>query len=86
MHTVIVLSGGFALLAVCLLLGHAWGNGMPGVLAGARAFVPLWLVAAFFNMWVGTTHGHSWTAELPIFLVVFAVPASVAALLWWRLG
>jgi hypothetical protein len=85
MHTVIVIGGGFALMAACLLLGHAWG-GMPGLLTGARLFIPLWLVGAFVNMWVGTTHGYSWAEEFPIFLGIFAVPAVVAGLLWWKLA
>jgi len=85
MHTVIVLGGGFALMAACLLLGHAWG-GMPGLVAGAKLFIPLWLLGALVNMWVGTTHGYSWGEELPIFLGIFAVPAVVAGLLWWKLA
>lgn len=85
MHTVIVLGGGFGLLLACALLGHAWGA-MPGLLTGLKLFLPLWLVGAFVNMWVGTTHGYSWGEEFPIFLAIFAVPAVVAGLLWWRLG
>jgi len=85
MHTVIVLAGGFCLLAACGLLGHAWGT-MPGLLLGVKLFIPLWFVAAFINMWVGTTHGYSWGEEFPIFLAIFAVPAVAAGLLWWRLG
>ena len=85
MHTLIVLGGGLAVLAACLLLGHAWGNGMPGVLAGAKVFIPLWLLGAFANMWVGTHHGYSWSEEFPIFLGIFALPAAAAALLWWKL-
>ncbi len=85
MHTVIVLGGGFGLLLACTLLGHAWGA-MPGLLTGLKLFLPLWLIGAFVNMWVGTTHGYSWSEEFPIFLAIFAVPAVVAGLLWWRLG
>lgn len=84
MHTVIVIGGGFALLAACLLLGHAWG-GMAGLLTGAKLFIPLWLAGAFVNMWVGvSTAGYSWSEEFPIFLGIFAVPTVVAGLLWWK--
>jgi hypothetical protein len=83
MHTVIVLGGGFSLMVACLLLGHAWG-GMSGLVTGAQLFIPLWLVGAFVNMWAGTTHGYSWGEEFPIFLGIFAVPAAVAGLLWWK--
>jgi len=86
MHTIVVIAGGFAALLAFLLLGHAWGNGMPGVLTGAKAFIPLWLAGAFVNMWIGTTHGYSWGEEFPIFIGIFAMPAAVAALVWWRLA
>jgi len=33
-HTAIVVGGGFSLLLSCLLLGHAFGGGMPGAVAG----------------------------------------------------
>jgi hypothetical protein len=86
MHTVIVLGGGFSLLLCCLLLGHAWG-GMPGLVRGAQAFIPLWLLGAAINMWVGVSHaGYTVAEELPIFAGISAVPAMVAGLLWWRLG
>jgi hypothetical protein len=86
-HTAIVLGGGFALLLSCLLLGHAFGGGMPGAVTGAKVFIPLWLVAAGVNMWLGVSQaGYSVADEFPIFLGVFAVPAAVAALLCWLLS
>ncbi|MCB1625843.1 MAG: hypothetical protein KDI32_14705 [Pseudomonadales bacterium] len=84
MHTVIVVGGGLALLLACVLLGHAWGS-MPGVVVGAKAFIPIWLLGAFVNMWVGTTHGYSCGDEFPIFLAIFAAPAIAAGLIWWKL-
>ena len=87
MHTAIVLGGGFALLLSCLLLGHAFGGGMSGAVSGAKVFIPLWLVAAGVNMWLGVSQaGYSVADELPIFLGVFALPAAVAGLLCWRLA
>jgi hypothetical protein len=86
-HTAIVLGGGFALLLSCLLLGHAFGGGMSGAVSGAKVFIPLWLVAAGVNMWLGVSQaGYSVADELPIFLGVFALPAAVAGLLCWRLA
>jgi hypothetical protein len=85
-HTAIVLGGGFALLLSCLLLGHAFG-GMPGAVTGAKVFIPLWLVAAGVNLWLGVSQaGYSIAEELPIFLAIFAVPAAVAGLLCWLLS
>jgi len=86
MHTIIVLLGGAALLVACLLLGHAFGS-MRGLVWGARVFIPLWLFLAAINMWIGVSRaGYSVADEAPIFLVIFAVPAAVAALAWWKFG
>ena len=36
-------------------------------------------------MWVGVTHaGYSVAEELPIFALIFLVPAAVAAIVWWK--
>jgi len=72
-HTVKVIAGGFVLLALCVLIGRA---------SGARLFIPLWLVGAGINLWIGVTRaGYSVAEEAPIFLLVFAVPAVVALVL-----
>jgi hypothetical protein len=84
MHTVKINAGGFALLALCLLIGRRTA-GAGGVATAARLFVPLWLGAAAVNMYVGVTRaGYSVADEAPIFAVVFAIPAAVALLIWWR--
>ena len=89
-HTVKVIAGGFVLLALCLLIGR-WIGGPPPAAAGlataAKVFIPLWLIAAGINLWVGVAKaGYSVAEEAPIFLVVFAVPAAVALLLLWWLS
>ena len=82
MHTLLVMGAGFALLAVCLLLGRGRG----AMAHAALVFIPLWLVGAGINMAVGVlTAGYSVAEELPIFAVIFAVPALLAGFLWWRL-
>ncbi|WP_198971861.1 hypothetical protein [Xylophilus sp. ASV27] len=88
MHTIMVMGGGFALLVVFLLAGRLMGDGSALALAtAAKWFIPAWFVGAGINMAVGVLKaGYSVAEELPIFLLVFAVPAAVAALLWWRLG
>jgi len=51
----------------------------------ARIFIPIWLAAALLNMWVGVARaGYSISEELPIFLLIFALPAGVAAFAWWK--
>src|ERR1700689_3022938 len=87
MHTAIVLGGGFALLLSCLLLGHAFGGGMPGAVTGAKLFIPLWLIGAGVNMWLGVSQaGYTAAEEFPIFLAIFGLPAGAAGVLWWALS
>jgi len=66
MHTVIVVGGGFALLLACVLLGHAFGGGMPGLLTGAKLFIPLWLLGAALNTWIGVRQAGYSAAEEPL--------------------
>jgi hypothetical protein len=87
-HTVKVIAAGFALLAVCLLIGRVTTfPSSAGVVLGAKIFLPLWLVGAGINMWIGVSRaGYTVREEAPIFALVFAVPAAVALLVWWRLA
>jgi hypothetical protein len=88
MHTISVIVGGLLLLGFCLLVGRLTGGASPSVVAtSALYFIPIWLVAAAINMWVGVSRaGYSVAQEFPIFLIVFAIPAAVAAFLWWKLS
>ena len=85
MHTIKVLAAGFALLAVCLLAGRSLGTPGAGLALGARLFIPLWLVGAAVNMWIGVSRaGYSIADEAPVFLLVFGIPAAAALLVIWR--
>ena len=87
MHTVKVIAGGLALLALCLVAGRLiGGGGPPTLLAGsALVFVPLWLIGAGINMWLGVSRaGYSVKEEVPYFLIVFLIPTAFALLVWWR--
>lgn len=87
MHMLLVIVGGAVLLGVFLLFGKLWGGDPAGMATGARLFVPAWLVVALVNMWVGVNKaGYTVAEELPILLVVFAVPAGLAALIAWQLA
>jgi hypothetical protein len=84
MHTILVITGGLVLLLIAILLGR-WIGGPGSMAAAALYFLPVWLVCALINMWVGVSHaGYSVAQEAPIAAVVFAVPAAVAVFLWWR--
>ncbi len=88
MHTLIVMGSGFVLLALFLLAGRVLGGGGDAALGTAALwFVPAWFVGAGINMAVGVIEaGYSVAEELPIFLLVFAVPAAVAGIVWWKFG
>ena len=84
MHTLMVLTGGFVLLAACVLLSRKLGSGYS---TGALVFVPLWFAAAALNMWTGVTRaGYTVAEEFPIFLGIFSLPTLVALVLWWRMS
>jgi len=89
MHTLLVIAGGFALLAVCLLMGWraARTNPTAGFARAARLFLPVWLLAAAINLWFGMRYrGYSFGEEARVFVIVFATPAVVAMLIWWRVS
>lgn len=86
MHMLLVIAGGFLLLGVFLLFGKLWGGDVAGVIAGAKAFIPVWAAIALANMWVGVTKaGYTVTQELPILIVVFVVPTLIAGIAAWQL-
>ena len=83
MRTVLIILGGVALLGICLLAGRLIaGSGTAATVTAAKVFIPIWLVVAAVNLWMGTRAGYSVTEELPIFLLIFAAPAVVAAFIW----
>jgi hypothetical protein len=88
MRSAIIIVGGFVLLAICLFAGRLFGRpGAQAMIAGAQVFIPLWFIAAAVNMWIGVSRaGYTFMEELPIFLVIFGLPAAVAAFVWWKLS
>ncbi|HIE1100731.1 MULTISPECIES: hypothetical protein [Stenotrophomonas] len=87
MHVLLVIVGGTLLLGVFLLFGHLWSVGSSQLPAALLAFIGTWLLVAVANMWVGVSRaGYAVREELPILLLVFAVPALLAGFLYWRLA
>ncbi|MBK4216056.1 hypothetical protein JJJ17_08975 [Paracoccus caeni] len=79
MHMVMVICGGFMLLATFALFGKLWGGDAAGISTAIRAFIPVWLLITLVNMWVGVTQaGYTYSQEAPILLLNFAIPAAVA--------
>lgn len=80
MHTVYVIAGGLLLLGIFLVFARAF-DGVDHAMRGRfiLAFIPVWLACALYNLWIGVSRaGYPVSDELPIFLVVFGVPASLA--------
>ncbi len=85
MHTIIVLAIGFGLLGACALAGYLLG-GVSAIATAALVFLPLWFIGAGINMVLGVKKaGYSVAEEAPMFLLVFAVPAAAALVVWWML-
>lgn len=86
MHSLKVIAAGFALLGALHFLSRRLklGSGDPTGFA-VRLFLPLWLVVALINLWVGVSRaGYTVMQELPFFALVFGLPAAFAALLFLR--
>ena len=86
MRTLLFLVVGFLLLAVCALLGRLFSAHYPNATYTATvAFILIWLGVSAANLWVGVSKGgYTFADELPIFLVIFAVPTIVAIVLKWK--
>jgi hypothetical protein len=66
--------------------GRPPGRRTPAIATAALLFLPLWLAGAGINMVLGVKRaGYSVKEEAPMFLLVFAVPATAALLAWWML-
>jgi hypothetical protein len=84
MRTAIIIVGGLLLFGVFVVIARFVGGTQTTVTA-AKIFIAVWLVAALINLWVGVARaGYSIAEELPIFLLIFAIPAAVAAFMWWK--
>jgi hypothetical protein len=87
MRTILFLAAGLLLAAAFLLLARLFTpQYADATRVATAAFVALWLVVAGVNMWLGVSKaGYGVMEELPIFLLIFAVPAAAAVLVKWRL-
>jgi hypothetical protein len=82
MRTLIVIIGGFVMWAASLGVARLLGGSMK---TATITFVALWFAIAAANMWVGVSQaGYSFREELPIFLLIFLLPAVVALLVRWK--
>ncbi|MCI0557779.1 MAG: hypothetical protein MN733_04735 [Nitrososphaera sp.] len=75
-----VLWGGF--LGTAKLLANAGSKGMG---LTTYLFIALWFLISAGNMWMGVARaGYSIREKLPIFLLIFLLPAALALFVYWR--
>jgi hypothetical protein len=86
MRTGLFLLAGFLLLAASLILGRLFSTNYPSAsIVATLVYVVLWLAIAGVNMWIGVAKaGYSVSEELPIFLLIFLLPAAAGIILKWK--
>jgi hypothetical protein len=82
MRTALFLLAGLFLMAAALILAKLFAPELPAARQWTLLIASgLWLTVTGFNFWVGVSKaGYSFRDELPIFLMLFAVPAAAALL------
>ena len=87
MRTALFLVSGALLMGGFLLLGKVFAGQYPeSPRIATLAFIAAWFAVAGFNMWLGVARaGYSVSEELPIFFLIFGVPAVLAGLIKWQL-
>ena len=86
MRTALFLAAGLFLMASLLISAKFFSEHFPGAPNLALGLgLALWLAITATNMWIGVTKaGYTVTEELPILLLLFAVPAVAGLLARWR--
>jgi hypothetical protein len=86
MRTLWIIIGGVALWAASLGAARLIAGQDPAAMTRATLiFLLLWLLLAGLNLWVGVARaGYTLREELPIFLLIFSLPAVLALWVRWK--
>jgi hypothetical protein len=87
MRTALIILGGLLVWGVFVVAAKAAPSPAKALGTATIAFVGAWFSVAAINMYFGVARaGYAFREELPIFLVIWLVPAIVAvvALRWLR--
>ena len=86
MRTLLIILGGFLLWGICLGMAKLVSSfSASSTTIATNTFIGIWFIAAAVNMWIGVSQaGYSFKEELPIFLLIFLLPAAVAAVVKWK--
>lgn len=87
MRTALFLAAGLLLMGSLLILSKLFSQHYPSAPNWALAIgLAFWLAVTGANLWIGVAKaGYSVAEELPILLLLFAVPAAAGVLARWRL-
>lgn len=82
MRTAIIILMGLGIWATGIFLAHRLGKpGGTAISDATLAFITFWFLAAATNMWVGVAQaGDTFREELPVFAIIFGLPAAIAAI------
>ena len=86
MRTAIIIAVGFVLWAACLGVAKLLASSnTSSMITATVAFVIIWFVASAANMWMGVSQvGYAYREELPVFLLLFSSPSTVAIFVQWK--
>lgn len=86
MRTVLFIVAGLVLLGLCVGGAKMFAGSIAGSMrTTVFAFCVIWFLVAAGNLWMGVaTAGYSFKEELPIFLIIFGLPAAVAVIAKWK--
>ena len=79
MRTLLFIVVGLVIVGIAV-----WSAGIAKRRLAAALFTVGWLAAVIWNLRTGMSHGYSLQEELPIQLLIFAVPVTVGWLLAWK--
>jgi hypothetical protein len=79
MRTALIILGGFVLWGIFVTAAKMSGSAPRAIGTATIAFVVVWFLVAAVNMYFGVARaGYAFREELPIFLIIFLLPAIVA--------
>ncbi|MES2102977.1 MAG: hypothetical protein V4634_03100 [Pseudomonadota bacterium] len=86
MHTAIVLFISLLLLGACHIIARKLtATSAEATRLATFIFLPLWLIVAAINMWIGVSGaGYSIREELPMLALVFGLPVALALFIRWK--
>jgi hypothetical protein len=79
MRTAVIILAGFLVWGLCVGAAKMSTNPSRAIGTATTVFLLVWFLAAAVNMYFGVARaGYAFREELPIFLVIFVLPAIVA--------